>query len=150
MSELEVVRFELPLPPNPNSSRWRKAHWSVRYRDKKQYFAEAYVAMMAQGIRFPREPWKRARVDCKFHVWNLLDEDDNLPVRRKAILDFLTCQRQSVVSVETVRTKTRAIAGTGFFEDDSPRNLDRGELEQIIDRSKATGSTVEITIRRFA
>ncbi len=146
---METIKLELPLPPNPNSSRQRKAHWAVRYKDKKKYYVAAYVAMREQGIKFPDEPWKRARVDCRFYVWNLLDEDDNLPVRRKAILDFLTCDRTRLVARGFLTPKkTRPLAGTGFFEDDSRRTLDRGRLSQRIDRSPG-GLRVVVTIRRL-
>lgn len=135
------VLLTLPLPPNPNSAELRGRHWSVRYRKKAGYFADCLVAMNEQGIRWPRAPWERARVDCYFLVRNVLDEDDNLPNRRKWILDFLSCE-----TIYGGRLGLQKAPGTGFFRDDSPHNLDRGELSQAIDRANPR---VELTIRKM-
>ncbi len=135
------ILLTLPLPPNPNAAELRGRHWRTRYAKKAGYFAECIVAMNEQRIRWPREPWERARVDCCFLVRNLLDEDDNLPNRRKWILDFLSCEK-----ITGGRFGPSVAPGTGFFRDDSPRNLDRGELSQAIDRKNPR---VELTIRRI-
>lgn len=131
----------LPLPPNPNSAELRGRHWTVRRSKKAGYYADCIVAMSEQRVPWPREPWERARVDCYFLVRNLLDEDDNLPGMRKWILDFLSCE-----TIHSTRLGLSYAPGTGFFRDDSPRNLDRGELRQAIDRKNPR---VELTIRRI-
>lgn len=131
----EHVRFALPLPPNVANAR---GHWAKRRRQIRQWEEHAYAAVYAQGVRWPDEPWPRARIACAFFVHQPMDLD-GLAARQKPVFDFLKAR-------SVVIARGKAMPEKGFFVDDSPDHLDVAPPTQAVDRKR---QRVEVTIERL-
>ena len=101
------MKLTMPLPPARGNARW---HWRTENRKKHEYYALCLATVKAKRPAFPL---LRADIALTAYMWNLMDQD-GLWSRLKWPLDWL---------VER-----------GYIEDDSPRTLVWGLVQQTVDR----------------
>ena len=78
-----MIYLTLPLPPNAANAR---RNWRVALKQKKAYWA--HLNMLQGRLYRPTEPLNPAHIAVRYHVWNLMD-DDNAMHRAKPLLDWL-------------------------------------------------------------
>lgn len=113
------IRLTLPLPPNRLNAR---EHWRTTLRKKKEYYAAADLALVAQ-VPLSHPTLTRPKITATLYVWSKMDPDGRTG-RLKWLID-------SLVRYE-------------LLVDDSDEHLDWTEIpKQVIDRKS---QRVEITL----
>lgn len=85
------LRFDFPLPPNPNQGggqRWGQ-HWAAGRKQKEKYWEllDTFVTLKRLP-RAPRRPWARAQGTARVRTCPIMDQD-NAEARLKWVWDWL-------------------------------------------------------------
>ena len=131
------IILDLPLPPSPNAV---ATHNPLHlHGSKRKYQKKCWAVAIAQA-KPPRDPALAVRVDAHFRVHNIRDEADNLPASLKWVLDSLRQKQQGKLN-----WRQGIYDKCGYFIDDNPRHLIKGDVTQVIDR-KNKGLTLVLTV----
>lgn len=123
------VEFRLPLPPRRGN---RRGHWYRHWKIESEWQRRAELEIYRQGVRYPPEPFPRARLSFHFRMLRL-EDPDNLDARRKLIVDLLKVQwaapdrkgRVRRLNMPPAADNVRAVrTREGFFLDDSIEYLE--------------------------
>lgn len=130
---MREIRLTLPLPPSVNT--WPR-HGLQLHRKKNEYRKMAWARAVTQA-RPLRDPPARVRVEARFYLRNLRDED-NLKGSLKWAMDALTLKQTG-----SLRWRQGVYDLCGYLVDDSPDCCRIGRPEQEIDRKNPR---LELTI----